>query len=654
LIEAPQKSRDIRYRPDIDGLRAVAVMLVIGFHMRVGLPPTPTHWIGKHLSNTLSSYLGSGPTGGFIGVDIFFVISGFLISGILIREQAANTFSITRFYERRVRRIFPALTAVLSFTLVVGSLSLIPSEAKTLAQSTIAAIFSGANIYFWKSSGYFDLPALQAPLIHTWSLAVEEQFYLVFPVALYLLHRFFPRHIRAAVLVLFFASFAASVIVVRHDATAAFYLPHTRAWELLAGTIVALGIIPPPSSRLTRNLASFAGLLLIVFAAFCYTSLTRFPGESALLPCLGAALIIVSGTNGSSVVGRILSAGPIVFIGFTSYSLYLWHWPLLVINNYEYFPGIHFSKPWLFLIMFLVAVLSWRFVEQPFRSGALKLPRRELFIAAATAATLLTAVSAWAIASNGIPSRFTPAELNLARYSADGSVDAKWGTGCFAQTGSPIQPHCLAMASDRPNYLLFGDSHAAHLWYGLSTIFPEIHFLEATGSSCKPLVSSLDSHDPVCKRLADDMFDHFLPTHHVDVVILSSIWTEQDRISMGDTVSRLNGMGLRVYVVGPDVLYDQPLPDLLIKAGRSGDPTIVARHLLRPPAAYDALDRNVGETALTHGAARYISLRADLCPADTCLEYASPGVPLQFDAMHLTSEGSILLAQRFKNSQQFP
>jgi hypothetical protein len=527
---------------------------------------------------------------------------------------------------------------------------------KSLAQSTIAATFSGANIYFWRYSGYFDPLAQQTLLIHTWSLAVEEQFYLVFPIALYLLHRFLPRHIRPAVLLLFFASFAASIIVVLHDPIAAFYLPHTRAWELLLGAIVALGIIPLPSSNLARNLVSFAGLLLILFAAFHYTAQTRFPGVSALPPCFGVALIIVAGAKGSSVVGRILSAGPVVFIGFTSYSLYLWHWPLLVINNYEYFPGVHLSKPWLIVIMFLAAVLSWRFVEQPFRSGPLKLPRRELFVAATAAITLLTAISAWAIASNGIPSRFTPAELNLAQFVARGSVDAKWGTGCFATVAGPIQPHCLMMAPDRPNYLLFGDSNAAHLWYGLSTVFPELHFLEATGSNCKPLLSSRESRDPFCRELVDAVFDHLLPTHHVNVVVLSCVWNEQDRPSMGDTVALLNRMGLRVYVVGPIVKYDQPLPDLLIKASRGGDPTIIARHFTpdRAPAVYDALDQNLSETAITHGAARYISLKADLCPANTCLEYAGPGVPLEFDSAHLTNEGSILLARKFKNSQQFP
>ena len=195
MILAPQESREIRYRADIDGLRAVAVVLVVAFHLNAhwSISPGLAHWIGKHISNSLAYHLatdGTDITGGFVGVDIFFVISGFLIGGIVLRELENDSFSIARFYERRVRRIFPALMAVLVFTFVVGCFALTPLELKDLAKSTLAAIFSVANLYFWKTSGYFDAPSRLKPLLHTWSLSVEEQFYLGFPILLFLLRRF--------------------------------------------------------------------------------------------------------------------------------------------------------------------------------------------------------------------------------------------------------------------------------------------------------------------------------------------------------------------------------------------------------------------------------------------------------------------------------
>jgi peptidoglycan/LPS O-acetylase OafA/YrhL len=285
MIPGPGDFQNSRHRDDIDGLRAIAVLLVIAFHMQAGLLPTSaSHWIGKHISNTLAFCLAAGPMGGFVGVDIFFVISGFLIGGIILREQSAGTFSIIKFYERRIRRIFPALVAVLLFVSVIGYFALTPPELVNLAKSLLAATFSGANIYFWRNSSYFAEPSLLEPLLHTWSLAVEEQFYLVFPLLLLLLHRFLRNHLKLAIVLLTLSSFVASVIGTHHDPTGTFYLAHTRAWELLLGTLVALGVVRPPTSNRSRNIVASAGLALIAIAAFFYTSATMFPGAAALPP----------------------------------------------------------------------------------------------------------------------------------------------------------------------------------------------------------------------------------------------------------------------------------------------------------------------------------------------------------------------------------
>jgi peptidoglycan/LPS O-acetylase OafA/YrhL len=630
LIEAPQRSRDIRYRADIDGLRAIAVLLVVAYH--IGLP-----WF----------------TGGFVGVDIFFVISGFLISGILLREQATGTFSIVRFYERRIRRILPALVAVLIFTFVAGYFALLPNEMKELGQSILAALFSAANIFFWKTSSYFQAPALSKPLLHTWSLAVEEQFYLVFPLLLLLLHRLPRRTLKLTIVILALASFTISAIGVYSHAGSTFYLPHTRAWELLVGTILALEIVPSPRSTIARNLTATSGLTLILIAALVFTSQTPFPGAAALLPCLGAALIIASGFTGTSVVGKLLSTRPFVFVGLISYSLYLWHWPLLLINKYEYFRQIHLSKAWLFFVMAGIATLSWRFIEQPFRSGAFKLSRTHLFAVAAAAAAIVSALSAWAIASNGIPTRFSPDVLALAQYTKSGWQDSQWHNGCFAYAFS-IPPHCLAPSTERPDFLLFGDSHAAHLSYGLSITFPEIELLQANVSNCKPLLTSRNSPDPFCRQLISSIFDHFLTDHHPDGVLLSALWNPTDAKPLADTVAYLHAAHLRVYVVGPSATYDQPLPNLLVNAIFRGDPTLPAHHLDPAPPQFQAFDELLAHAALSNGAYRYISLRQLMCSESECVEYAAPSVPVQFDNSHFTNAGSLLIAQRLRAIHQFP
>jgi peptidoglycan/LPS O-acetylase OafA/YrhL len=632
LIEAAQKSRDIRYRADIDGLRAIAVLLVVAYH--IGLP---------------------GCTGGFVGVDIFFVISGFLISGILLREQATGTFSILRFYERRVRRILPALIVVLIFTFITGYFALLPHEMRELGQSILAATFSAANIFFWKSSSYFQAPALSKPLLHTWSLAVEEQFYLVFPLLLLLLHRLQRRTLKLVIVLLTLASFAANAVGVYGHAGSTFYLPHTRAWELLLGTLLALNIIPSPRTRLTRNLTALTGVALILIAALVFTSKTPFPGAAALLPCVGAVFIIAAGVTGPSAIGRLLSTSPFVFVGLISYSFYLWHWPLLLINKYEYFRQIHLAKPSLFLVMLAAATLSWRFVEQPFRAGALKLPRRQLFATAAAAVAIVSALSAWAIASKGIPARFSPEVLALAQYTESGWNDSQWNNGCFAYVPvTTIQSGCLMPIPGRPDFLLFGDSHAAHLSYGLATAFPEIDLSQATASNCKPLLASRQSPDAYCRQLVAMVFDDFLRAHHPDGVLLSALWEPSDAKPLAATVAYLHAAHLRVYVLGPSAAYDQPLPDLLVKSLFRNDPALPAHHLTLTSAQFQAFDELLADAALSNGAYHYISLRLIMCPASQCIDYAAPRVPLQFDATHFTNAGSLLIAQRLRAAHQLP
>lgn len=302
---------ELRYRPDIDGLRAVAVLAVVLFHAGI-----------------------SSISGGFVGVDVFFVISGFLITTIIVKEIRRGDFSLTVFYERRIRRILPAFFVVMLFSAVVAYSLLLPQDFENFGKSLVAASLSVSNLLFWRESGYFDSTAELKPLLHTWSLGVEEQFYLFFPLLLMFIARFFKQRWTLWIVLIAFSSLLLSAWGAKHQPSATFYLLPTRAWELALGGLLAMGGVPPIHQRFWREIEALLGLGLIVWGISALTPESSFPGLNALYPCLGAALVIHAGSSGPSMVGNVLSWRPLVLIGLISYSLYLWHWPLLVFAKY--------------------------------------------------------------------------------------------------------------------------------------------------------------------------------------------------------------------------------------------------------------------------------------------------------------------------------
>ena len=338
----------IRYRPEVDGLRAVAVIPVVLFHLGAT-------WI----------------PGGFVGVDVFFVISGFLISSIILKEQAAGKFTFIGFWMRRVRRILPAMLTMLIVTSVVGYFVLFGPSWKSLGSQVISAIAIYANFEMWQLSGNYWGPAAEsAPLLHTWSLSVEEQFYLFYPLILLTLLKFFPRRVFPILLAGTLASFALGVYATEHHPNAAFYFLPTRAWELAAGCLLAVfererG--PAPKGNTSRTLA-FAGLGLITAGYVFIDGSEGFPGYWALLPVVGTVLVIRFARDESCLTGRFLSLPPVVFIGKCSYSLYLWHWPVIVLAaalKLKY-PGV-VPLPAVVGVMLLATLLSYYFVERPTR-----------------------------------------------------------------------------------------------------------------------------------------------------------------------------------------------------------------------------------------------------------------------------------------------
>jgi peptidoglycan/LPS O-acetylase OafA/YrhL len=598
--------------------------------------------------------------GGFIGVDIFFVISGYLITKILLKELNEGRFSISAFYVRRVRRIAPALIAVLLVTTAVAYFILLPSELKDYARSLLAAVFSVSNFYFWSQSGYFDGLSLSKPLLHTWSLAVEEQFYVFFPILLAIVFRRNRNWITPTLVILAFCSFVASVWAVMYYPSLAFYWPVTRTWELMCGSCLAIGAVPAIRSAAGRNTASLAGLALICFAGMRYTSATPFPGVAALAPCIGTVLIIAAGTHGTTLVNRALALRPVVFIGLISYSLYLWHWPVVVFQAMgEGFGG--FSSPVRKCLMaataLLLGTLSWRFVERPFRVGDKRTPNRKVFQVAALCAAVPVFAACVFLFGGGLKSRFPSRSIAVATYLENPEAGDRWHYrigSCFITSKNSFkdfdQATCLRMNPAVPNYLIFGDSHAAHLDYGLSTTFPNENFLQATASGCMPFIEQAKSNRSDCVKLVDFVLKDYLPASHLKAVLIGGNWADKDMAELGQTLAYIKSLGIQPILFGPVVQYDSPLPRLLAISIKKSDRTLAERHELPTSKALDikmaGLAKNVWDV-------KYISYFDTLCTGSDCVEYAAPDVPLQGDVAHFTAPGSVLFAEKLKADHAF-
>lgn len=434
---SPAHTAEISYRPDIDGLRTIAVGTVILFHGKLGLLP-----------------------GGFVGVDVFFVISGFLISSILLGEIGHGRFSLAGFYERRIRRILPALMVVLLAVMLAGALVYPPQDYLLLAKSAKAAALFYANFFFHGQAGYFAPDAETQPLLHTWSLAVEEQFYLVAPLFLWGIARLARQWQVALVGLAFAVSLGFSVAgAMNEDGSGAFYLPHSRAFELIIGMMLAMGLAPRLPSQTAAEITGVTGLALIAYSVLFFSEATPFPGYAALAPCLGAALIIASGAGHTTFVSRILATAPMVFTGKISYSLYLWHWPIFVFAAYQWGELSVFDRVGLIVAAYLLSVLTYWFVEQPARQRTPFLTRRRIFICGAVALALAYGVTQLVIGARGLPQRLGP---EIAAF--DEAVRKNRGF-----TPCPENEAWLASTSDceignkaarEPAFLLWGDSHA--------------------------------------------------------------------------------------------------------------------------------------------------------------------------------------------------
>ncbi|MDC0268844.1 acyltransferase [Akkermansiaceae bacterium] len=414
------------YRPEIDGLRAISVIGVVLFHLELGFP------------------------GGFVGVDVFFVISGYLITGILLRQLGEDRFSLMEFWARRVRRIVPAAMVMVVGALLIGAFLQTPERYASLARSAMAHVLMASNCYFTRDQGYFAEKSDHEPLLHTWSLSVEEQFYLIFPLIVCFVWKRAPQRLALVFTSAALISFSWSWIEVVSNPKWAFFLLPARGWELLVGALLA--ILPQKTMRSLGDEAwAGLGLVLVLAPMFFFDRQTAFPGPGALAPVLGAALLIWTG--GSTKIGKLLGWRALVRIGLISYSLYLWHWPFVVFAREMV---IELTLTWkisLLVASLLAGYSSWRWVEMPSRSGLLLATRRRSLIFGLTSAVTLFVIAFSIKASGGFPSRL-PAELRLI------ISDITWNGAEYTSAKSEAMP--IGFQDDGPvDFVLWGDSHGA-------------------------------------------------------------------------------------------------------------------------------------------------------------------------------------------------
>ncbi|WP_231422775.1 acyltransferase family protein [Pseudomonas sp. Leaf59] len=455
----------LAYRRDIDGLRAIAVLAVVLFHF--GVP---------------------GVTGGFVGVDVFFVISGFLITSIIWRERQAGRFSFVEFWARRARRILPALFVMIVATLVAGWFLLAPKDYEELGRAAHYQVIFTSNLLFARQHGYFEAASDIKPLLHTWSLAVEEQFYILFPLLLTLLSSRL-KHWRLALFGVLLVSFGMSVWAVEHEPQKAFFLLHLRAWELLAGAMLA--VLPAREWRASPALAqwvSLGAMGLILIAVFGFDSQTAFPGAAALLPVLGVVGLIWANGQQYTWVGRLLSSKVMVGLGLISYSWYLWHWPVFVYANYAAVDGLSATELGALMLLSLVlGYLSWRFVETPFREKRLLATRKSILVAAAVGILSIGLTGVALRKADGVPSRLSEQALRYAQAK-------KWSPelmACMADKDTPDERLFCHFGPKNPavSALVWGDSHATALIPALEIGAKkhDISLMEASFAGCVPL-----------------------------------------------------------------------------------------------------------------------------------------------------------------------
>jgi peptidoglycan/LPS O-acetylase OafA/YrhL len=640
----PLPYRRQTYRPDIDGLRAIAVLGVVAFHFNVG--PVP---------------------GGFTGVDIFFVISGYLITGNILDNLRAGSFTFSDFYQRRIRRIFPALLVVLLFTFVTALTVRRDDELFSVLRpfgATYHGIVAGAafvtNFTLLHGSNYFTQTGTTQPLLHLWSLAIEEQFYIVWPLFLFGLFRLKLVSL-PFVLAIAAVSFGFNVLTVQSSPELAFYSPQARAWELMLGAALACvgeGVLWPRAA----HARSAIGMASIMVGLFALTRNSTFPGWAALLPALGAVLVISAGPN--ALLNRyVLGTRPAVAVGLASYSLYLWHWPALLLFE-KYAAPFATGSPQRQLLKAAVLLfcagatwLTFRFVETPFRFGPWRRPRHAgLLLLAMLAVGLAAAATPTIVLHTAVLSPYQRETMPLLRRVANRSdFVAMFGQrSCFSYLAGEsaavfTQNKCLDLKyPGAKTVLLTGDSHAGSLALGLGPVLEgfNVNFLQLSAGGCEPIVT--DESTQRCKEI-NDLVAQSIAAVKPDIVIVDTWWTDAMKPPAflgGDfnavLSAKLNDLLQRgakaIILVGEIPVWFPSLPENLARNFVQSDRPIPQRTFVGLDQASLAVDTLMKSFHYPTGVT-YLSMRDVLCDAAGCLTAVGPDLEhdiVVWDYSHLT------------------
>ena len=599
-----------------------------------------------------------GGASGFVGVDIFFVISGFLITGIINGELQKGRFSFGSFYLHRIRRLAPALFAVQALVIGAGILLLFPTELVELSRQALASQFYFANFYYWTKINYFGLKSDDVLLLHTWSLAVEEQFYLVFPLAFFIANRWLRRHLLGVLIAVCLGSFFLNLWFVGSKPEATFYLLPTRAWELLVGSIANVALMHWRPNRSISTHLGLLGLGLLAFSVLAYQDGIRFPGLFALAPTIGAVCLIGAGSEPGNFATRVLSVRPLVYVGKISYPLYLAHWPINVFAKQAL--GVAYSISIRFLMLLLSIALSvfiYHAIERPFRSAVLALPSRRIVFAylGGLVTTILAVI--FIERSEGLPQRFPNEVARLASFvnDRDESVSACEFTG--RPMDSEVQFCRIGAKDQKPEWLVFGDSHAmaAYAAFDKWLVHRGQAGLFAFRNSCPPVMGIHILGDRgICANFNSAIFAFLGRDVSILNVMLASTWrqavearlsTSSDlRLSQVDSVGlfekqfsaslrMLHGMGKQIYIWEP------------VPGARENVPIALARAALRHVSANIAYTRQeyLSEYAFFFRSeqkdagliARSFSPSTMLC-ADGICKVSVEGNPIYSDNSHIT------------------
>jgi len=611
----------LNYRPEIDGLRALAVFPVILFHA------------GFEFFS-----------GGFVGVDVFFVISGYLITTLIIDEIESGSFSVADFYERRARRILPALFFVMLVCLPFSWAWMLPSQMEDFAQSLIAVSLFASNFLFWQESGYFAAAADEKPLLHTWSLAVEEQFYLLFPLMLLFLWRFGRNKTFWTLTILAALSFCLSEWGWRKNSNASFFLAPARVWELFAGSLTALFIHTRGPKE--NSLVSFIGLFAIGFAIFNFNETTPFPGVYALIPVVGTVLLIIF-AGGNSLTAKMLSISPLVSVGLISYSAYLWHQPLFAFARIKLT-----EEPSVFIMIalatasLLLAAGSYRFIERPARNRDF-LSRKMVFIASFAGMAVFIVIGFAGYKSNGFVERYTlVAKGDVGHHTYHEYIDFKYhdcepeGIAEDALTWEGSL-RCKQTRPGDSDWILLGDSHAEHLFLGLAERQRDKNIVFYILNE-RPYINGHTFQNIFAEiAKAKDSKKIFLTMHYI-IRNLSDFEKQ-----LGETINYVQTLGHEVVLVGdiPRFLVE---PESCLYGGSNNKSKL---HCSMPMSEFNKQLSIYEPTLLRLSEAYqipYIPIHEPLCEAESC-SMLSGEVVLYRDNNHLNIPGSVLVGDYISN-----